>query len=127
MAYISASSGGTAGSPQLTVLRNDVSATGGRARVTVAHAAVAPTVGVCANGTVPLVTAFSNGQHASAVFPAGANSITVTAPNICSTVLAGPIGPVSLVGNTITSAYAIGTYSSTFKVVPLVIHNNPTE
>jgi len=125
VAYVSASTGGTAGTPKLTVFTNDVKTTSGKARVTVTHAAVAPTVGVCADGTVPLVPAFSNGQQASAVVPAGAYSVTVTAPNDCSTVLAGPIGPVSLKANTTTLAYAIGTYPSTFTVVPLVVPNNP--
>ena len=126
VAYVSASTGGTAGSPKLGVFTNDVSSTSGHARVTVAHTAVAPTVGVCADGSVPVVPAFSNGQQASAVVPAGSYSVTVTAPNNCSTVLAGPIGPVSLAANTTTLVYAIGAYPSTFTVASLVVPNNPT-
>ena len=84
---------------------------------------MAPTVGVCADGTVPLVPAFSNGQQDAAVVPAGSYSVTVTAPNDCSTVLAGPIGPVTLAADTSTLVYAIGTYPSTFTVASLVIPN----
>jgi len=126
VAYVGASAAGTAGSPKLGVFTNDVSASNGKARVTVAHTAVAPTVGVCANGTVPVVPAFSNGQQASAVVPASAYTVTVTAPNNCSTVLAGPIGPVSLAANTTTLVYAIGTFPSTFTVASLVVPNNPS-
>ena len=126
VAYISASTSGVAGSPTLTVFNNNVSATNGHARVSVAHTAVAPTVGVCAAGTVPLVPAFSNGQQAAAVVPAGSYSVTVTAPNDCSTVLAGPIGPVTLAADTTTLVYAIGSYLSTFTVASLVIPNNST-
>ena len=123
VAYVRASPSGTAGSPKLGVFTNDISATNGQARVSVAHTAVAPTVGVCADGTVPLVPAFSNGQQAAAVVPTGAYSVTVTAPNDCSTVLAGPIGPVTLAADTSTLVYAIGTYPSTFTVASLVIPN----
>jgi len=126
VAYVGASAAGTAGSPKLGVFTNDVSASNGKARVTVAHTAVAPTVGVCANGTVPVVPAFSNGQQASAVVPASAYTVTVTAPNNCSTVLAGPIGPVSLAANTTTLVYAIGTFPSTFTVASLVVPNSPS-
>ena len=49
---------------------------------------VAPTVGVYANGAVGIPPAFSNGQRASAVVPAGAYGVTITAPNDPSTVLA---------------------------------------
>jgi len=125
VAYVTASAGGAAGSPRLGVFTNDVSATSGQARVTVAHTAVAPTVGVCADGSVPVVPAFSNGQQASAVVPAASYTVTVTAPNNCSTVLAGPIGPVSLAADTTTLVYAIGTYPSTFTVASLVVPNNP--
>lgn len=126
VAYVSASAGGTAGGPRLGVFTNDVSATSGQARVTVAHTAVTPTVGVCADGSVPVVPAFSNGQQASAVVPAASYTVTVTAPNACSTVLAGPIGPVALAANTTTLVYAIGTYPSTFTVASLVVPDNPT-
>ena len=125
VAYISASTAGVAGGPTLTVFNNNVTATNGQARVSVAHTAVAPTVGVCADGSVPLVPAFSNGQQAATVVPAGSYSVTVTAPNNCSTVLAGPIGPVALAADTTTLVYAIGTYPSTFTVASLVVPNNP--
>jgi len=72
-----------------------------------------------------VVPAFSNGQQASAVVPAASYTVTVTAPNNCSTVLAGPIGPVSLAADTTTLVYAIGTYPSTFTVASLVVPNNP--
>ena len=124
VAYVGASPSGAAGSPALTVFTNNVTSTSGQARVSVAHTAVAPTVGVCADGTVPLVPAFSNGQQAAAVVPAGSYSVTVTAPNNCSAVLAGPIGPVSLAADTTTLVYAIGTYPSTFTVASLVVPNS---
>jgi hypothetical protein len=82
---------------------------------------------VCADATVPLVPSFSNGQQAAAVVPAGSYSVTVTAPNDCSTVLAGPIGPVALAADTTTLVYAIGTYPSTFTVASLVVPNDPAE
>jgi hypothetical protein len=124
VAYVSATPSGTAGSPTLTVFTNNVSATNGQARVSVAHTAVAPTVGVCADGTVPVVPAFNNGQQLAAVVPPAAYTVTVTAPNNCSAVLAGPIGPVTLAANTTTLVYAIGTYPSTFTVASLVVPNN---
>ena len=124
VANVTADANGNPGSPKLSVFQNDISSTNGQARVTVAHTAVAPTVGVCADGTVPVVPSFSNGQQASAVVPVGAYSVTVTAPNNCSDVLAGPIGPVTLAANTTTLVYAIGTYPSTFTVASLVIPNN---
>lgn len=124
VAYTSADTSGNPGSPTLTVFHNDISPTNGQARVTVAHTAVAPTVGVCADGTVPVVPSFSNGQQASAVVSPGAYTVTVTAPNNCSDVLAGPIGPVTLAANTTTLAYAIGTFPSPFTVASLVVPND---
>ena len=124
VAYVSATPAGAAGSPTLTVFNNNVSATNGQARVSVAHTAVAPTVGVCADGTVPVVPAFNNGQQEAAVVAPAAYTVTVTAPNNCSDVLAGPIGPVTLAANTTTLVYAIGTYPATFTVASLVVPNN---
>ena len=124
VAYVSANSGGAAGSPTLSVFNNDVSATIGQARVSVAHTAVAPTVGVCADGTVPVGPAFSNGQQESAVVNSGAYTVTVTAPDNCSDVLAGPIGPVTLAANTTMLVYAIGTFPGSFTVASLVVPNN---
>lgn len=127
VAYVSASPAGVAGKPTLTVFTNNVSSTSGKARVTVAHTAVAPTVGVCADGSVPLVPAFSNGQQASAVVAAGSYPVTVTDPNNCSGVLAGPIGPVTLGADTTTLVYAIGTFPTTFTVASLVVPNDPVQ
>jgi len=124
VAYTSADTSGNPGSPTLSVFHNDVSPTNGSARVTVAHTAVAPTVGVCADGSVPVVPAFSNGQQLSAVVSPAAYTVTVTAPNNCADVLAGPIGPVTLAPNTTTLVYAIGTYPATFTVASLVVPNN---
>jgi hypothetical protein len=124
VAYISADASGKSGSPTLSVFHNKISATKGQARVTIAHAAVAPTVGVCADKTIPLVPSFSNGQQASAVVSPAAYTVTVTAPNNCSDVLAGPIGPVTLAANTTTLVYAIGTFPKTFTVASLVVPNN---
>ncbi len=86
VAYVKADAAGNPGSPTLSVFQNDVSATNGQARVTVAHTAVAPTVGVCADDSVPVVPSFSNGQLASAVVAPAAYTVTVTAPNNCSDV-----------------------------------------
>ena len=119
-AYVAASPSGTAGSPTLGVFNNDVSSTNGAARVTVRHLAVAPTVGVYADGSVAITPAFSNGQTATAVVPAGSYDVTVTAPNTPSTVL-DDVGSVPVAANTNTLAFAIGTYPSTFKVVALAI------
>ncbi len=119
-AYVSATPAGTAGQPTLGVFTNDVSATGGQARVTVRHLAVAPTVGVYANGAVAVTPAFSNGQSASAVVPAATYDVTVTAPNAPQTVLAD-LGGVALGANTNTLAFAIGTYPTTFTVATLAV------
>jgi hypothetical protein len=119
-AYVTASPAGTAGSPTLGVFDNDVSSTNGAARVTVRHLAVAPTVGVYANGSVALTPGFSNGATASAVVPASTYDVTVTAPNDPTTVL-DDVGAVALAPNTNTLAFAIGTYPSSFKVVALAI------
>jgi hypothetical protein len=126
VAYVSADAAGTPGGPRLSIFHNNISATDGQARVTVTHTAVAPTVGVCADGSVPVVPAFSNGQLASAVVAPDPYSLTVTAPKNCADVLAGPIGPVTLAANTTTLAYAIGTYPATFTVVAIVVPNNST-
>ena len=120
VAYVKADAAGTAGSPTLGLFTNDVSSTGGAARVTTRHTAVAPTVGVYASGAVGVPAAFSNGQSASAVVPAGSYGVTVTAPNAPGTVLAD-LGNVALGANTNTLAFAIGTYPSTFRVVTLQI------
>ena len=117
-AYVTASASGSAGSPTLRVFTNDVSSTGGSARVTVRHLAVAPTVGVYADGSVAITPAFSNGQTATATVPAGSYGVTVTAPNAPGTVL-DALGTVSLPANTNTLAFAIGTFPSTFTVVAL--------
>jgi hypothetical protein len=123
-AYVTASPAGVAGHPALGVFTNSVRSTGGDARVTVRHLAVAPTVGVYADGSVPITPAFSNGQTATAVVPAGSYTVTVTAPNSPTTVL-DDLGSVALAANTNTLAFAIGTYPATFKVVTLVIPTRP--
>jgi len=125
VAYVGASAAGVAGSPKVTVCNNSVTATNGKVRVSVTHTAVAPTVGVCPDRTVPLVPAFSNGQQASTVVPAGPCSVTVAAPDNCSSVLAGPIGPVALAADATTRVYAIGTYPSTFTMASLVVPTGP--
>ncbi len=125
-AYVTASSAGVAGSPTLGVFTNDVSNTGsGNARVTVRHLAVAPTVGVYADGSVAITPAFSNGETATAVVPASTYDVTVTAPNTPGTVL-DDLGNVTLGAKTNTLAFAIGDYTenpstSTFTVVALAI------
>jgi hypothetical protein len=119
-AYDTASPAGVAGPPTLGVFTNNVRSTGGDARVTVRHLAVAPTVGVYADGSVPITAAFSNGQSATAVVPAGSYTVTVTAPNTPTTVL-DDVGSVALAANTNTLAFAIGAYPATFKVVALVV------
>jgi len=119
-AYVTASASGTAGSPTLGVFANDVSQTNGAARVTVRHLAVAPTVGVYANGQVAITPAFSNGQTATAVVPAASYDVTVTAPNMPTTVYKD-LGSVALAADTNTLAFAIGTFPSTFEVVTLVV------
>ncbi len=120
VAYVTADASGQPGSPTLGVFTNDVTATSGAARVTTRHTAVAPTVGVYANGAVGVPPAFSNGQSASAVVPAGTYGVTITAPNQPATVLAD-LGGVTLPADTNTVAFAIGTYPSTFRVVTLQI------
>jgi hypothetical protein len=95
----------------------DVVPTGGQARVTVRHLAVAPTVGVYADSTVAITPAFSNGQTATAAVPAGSYHVTVTAPNTPGTVLAD-LGSVTLPADTNALAFAIGIYPSSFEVVP---------
>ena len=120
VAYVTADAAGTAGGPTLGVFDNDVSSTNGQSRVTVRHLAVAPTVGVYANGAVAITPAFSNGETATAVVPAGTYGVTVTAPNAPSTVLAD-IGDVALAANTNTLAFAIGTYGTTFKVASVQV------
>lgn len=120
VAYLRANAAGQAGAPKLGVFRNNAFSTGGQSRVTVRHLAVAPTVGVYANGAVAVTPAFSNGQTAAAVVPAGTYGVTVTAPHDPSTVLAD-LGDVKLPANTNTLAFAIGSYPSTFKVVTLQI------
>ena len=122
-AYVTASPSGAAGSPTLGVFTNDVSPTYGAARVTVRHLAVAPTVGVYADGSTAITPAFSNGQSAAAVVPAATYNVTVTAPNDPGSVLAN-IGAVPLAANENTLAFAIGTFGSpSFEVVPLAIAN----
>ena len=120
VAYVTADAAGHAGHPKLGVFTNDVSATNGKARVTTRHLAVAPTVGVYANGAVGIPPAFSNGQTFSGVVPASTYGVTITAPNSPATVLAD-LGPVALAANTNTLAFAIGTYPATFQVVSLQI------
>ena len=120
VAYVTANAAGVAGGPTLGVFDNDVSSTNGQSRVTVRHLAVAPTVGVYANGAVAISQAFSNGDTATAVVPAGTYGVTVTAPNTPSTVLAN-IGDVALAANTNTLAFAIGTYGSTFQVASVQV------
>ncbi len=119
-AYVTASPSGSPGAPTIASFSNNVSSTSGAARVTARHLAVAPTVGVYADGSVAVTPAFSNGQSAEAVVPAGSYDVTVTAPNTPGTVL-DDLGSVSLAPNTNTLAFAIGTYPSTFKVVTLQI------
>jgi hypothetical protein len=120
VAYVTADASGKAGAPKLGVFSNDVRSTSGQSRVTVRHLAVAPTVGVYANGTVPITPAFSNGQTASAVVPAASYAVTVTAPNNPSTVLFN-VGTVPLAPNTNTLAFAIGTFPTSFKVVAIAV------
>ena len=119
-AYVTATPAGVAGQPTLGVFTNDVSGTGGQSRVTVRHLAVAPTVGVYADGSVAITPSFSNGQTAAAVVPPGTYGVTVTAPGAPGTVLDN-VGNVALAANTNTLAFAIGTYSSTFTVVALAV------
>jgi len=120
VAYVTADPAGHPGSPALKVFTNDVSSTGGQARVTTTHTAVAPTVGVYADGAVGIPAAFSNGQRASAVVPAGTYGVSITAPNDPTGVLAS-LGNVNLAANTNTLAFAIGTFPTTFRVVTLQI------
>jgi hypothetical protein len=120
VAYVTADTSGDPGQPTLGVFTNDVSPTGGAARVTVRHLAVAPTVGVYADGAVAITPSFSNGQTATAVVPAGSYDVTVTAPNTPGTVY-DDLGPIAVGANTNTLAFAIGTFPSTFKVVALVV------
>ena len=119
-AYVTANAAGTSGIPALGVFTNDLSSTGGQARVTVRHLAVAPTVGVYANSTVAITPAISNGQTATAAVPAGSYHVTVTAPNTPGTVLAD-LGSVTLPANTNALAFAIGIYPSSFEVVTLAV------
>ncbi len=119
-AYMTATPAGVAGQPTLGVFTNDVSSTGGMARVTVRHLAVAPNVGVYADGSVAITPSFSNGQAAAAVVPPSSYDVTVTAPNAPGTVLYD-LGNVSLAADTNTLAFAIGDYPSTFTVVALAI------
>ena len=119
-AYMTATPAGVAGQPTLGVFTNDVSSTGGMARVTVRHLAVAPTVGVYADGSVAVTPSFSNGQTAAAAVPPSSYDVTVTAPNAPGTVLYD-LGNVSLSANTNTLAFAIGDYPSTFTVVAVAI------
>lgn len=120
-AYVTATPSGAAGQPTLGVFTNDVSSTGGMSRVTVRHLAVAPTVGVYADGSVAVTPAVSNGQTATAVVPPNNYGVTVTAPNAPGSVLDN-VGIVSLTANTNTLAFAIGDYyTSTFTVVALAV------
>ncbi|MGD0746751.1 MAG: hypothetical protein ABSB68_02945 [Acidimicrobiales bacterium] len=119
-AYVTATPAGGAGQPTLGVFTNDVSGTGGMSRVTVRHLAVAPTVGVYADGSVAITPSFSNGQTATAVVPPSTYGVTVTAPDMPGTVLDN-VGDVALAANTNTLAFAIGSYPTTFTVVVLAI------
>lgn len=119
-AYVTATPAGTAGQATLGVFTNDVSSTNGMARVTVRHLAVAPTVGVYADTSVAITPAFSNGQTATAVVPAGSYDVTVTAPDAPGTVL-DDLGNVPLAANTNTLAFAIGDFPTTFTVVAVAI------
>lgn len=113
----------TSGSPTLGVFANDVSATNGDARVQVFHLADAPTVGVCADGSVPVTSSFSNGQTAEAEVPASSYSVTVTSPATSGcgpTTLFGP-ATLNLPADMTTLAYAIGVFPSSFTVVTLTV------
>ena len=120
VAYVTADSAGHPGTPTLGVFSNDVSSTSGGARVTTRHTAVAPTVGVYANGAAGIPPSFSNGQSFSAVVPASSYDVTITAPNTPASVLAD-LGSVTVPADTNTLAFAIGTYPATFKVVTVQI------
>ncbi|MFZ0251732.1 MAG: DUF4397 domain-containing protein [Acidimicrobiales bacterium] len=120
VAYVTATPSGAAGQPMLGVFTNDVSSTGGQSRVTVRHLAVAPTVGVYADGSVAITPSFSNGQTATAVVPPSTYGVTVTAPGAPGTALFN-VGNVALAANTNTLAFAIGDFPSTFTVVALAV------
>ena len=127
VAYVSASPAGVAGKPTLTVFTNNVSSTSGKARVTVAHTAVAPTVGVCADGSVPLVPAFSNGQQASAVVEPGFLPGDGDGPEQLLRRAGRPDRTRDPGADTTTLVYAIGTFPTTFTVASLVVPNDPVQ
>ena len=82
------------GNPALQANNNDVSPTDvGHARVTVRHAAAAPAVIVCADGSrVISGTWFVNGKQKHLNLPEGTYSASVSLPGSCAPAVIGPAG-----------------------------------
>jgi len=98
------------GTPTITVYRNDVSATGGDARVVVRHAAAAPAVDILA-GRSAVISGLTNPNQATIEVPGGTYPISVTPAG------AGyanrVFGPANLEfrNNSVTIVYAVGSLS----------------
>ncbi len=116
--YFKADAAGTQEAPTIKVFTNDLSPTGGQARLTVYHLAVAPTVGVYADGSTALVPSFSNGMSGTVQVRPSAYRVTVTAPDEPHTVLFN-VGRVALAPNTLTEAFAYGFYPGLFGVAAI--------
>jgi hypothetical protein len=121
--YFSATPTGKKGAPTISVFNNDVGPTNGQARLTIYHLAVAPTVGVYADGSTPLVASSSNGMSATAQVPSATYAVTVNALNDPGDVLFN-VGKVHLSPNTLTEAFAYGFYPSSFGVATISVRTN---
>lgn len=107
----------TAGKPTATAFDNNIEQIpAGKARVTVAHIANAPTVKITADGAT-LIPAISNGNETSAVVPSATYKVGVVAGS--ATVFSTSL-PLKAGANTIV--YAYGTYPKTFAVAVQTIN-----
>lgn len=103
------------GSPRISVFRNDVSSTGGQARVTVRHLAAAPAVDIWASGPstggslVPVIEDLTNPHQAKIQVRGGDYAVAVAPANTGpSQVVWGP-ATLTFARNTNTIVYAVGS------------------
>jgi len=96
------------GTPRISVFRNDVSATGDQARVTVRHLAAAPAVDVYA-GPSPVIEDLTNPNQAKIQVPGGTYPIAVAPAN--TNLASAVFGPADLTfaTHTNTIVYAVGS------------------
>ena len=110
------------GTPRMSVYMNDISSTGGKARVTIRHNAAAPAVDVYA-GRSPVIQDLVNPYQRSIVVPAGTYPISVAPAN--TSYAQRVFGPADLTfgANTLTVVYAVGslrggTFTPLVQVLP---------